>query len=61
MLFGVVQYTITDLQSNFLNRFGVGKRSMESKIIEEVAFLLEAVRKKEEKPFDIQVNNKFLL
>ncbi|XP_078484622.1 cytochrome P450 2U1-like [Ciona intestinalis] len=36
-----------------LRGFGVGKRSMEDRIVEEVAYLNDAIRSHNEKPFDI--------
>lgn len=42
-------------------RFGVGKKSMEDRISEDIYFLSETVREKQGKPFDLHVNCKMYI
>jgi len=41
---------------DLFHRFGVGKRSMEDKILEEADYLNEELRKQNGKPIDIAVS-----
>jgi len=41
-------------------RFGVGKKSMEERVQEEVHYLNQIIQKKEGEPFDIQVKTAFI-
>jgi len=42
---------------SFSTRFGVGKKSMEEQVQEEVSYLNQVIQKKDGEPFDIQVKN----
>jgi len=42
---------------SFSTRFGVGKKSMEEQVQEEVNYLNQVIQKKDGEPFDIQVKN----